>query len=81
MKMKARDDGPRSFETRLAKARGLNAHPKLMSVPEAAAELRVGRSKMWQLVWDGTIESVFVGRQRRVVAAALDRYIKSLQGY
>ena len=71
---------PRSFETRLAKARELNDNPKLMSVPEAAGVIRVGRSKMWQLVWKGEIESVFVGRQRRVVAASLDKYIASLRG-
>jgi excisionase family DNA binding protein len=70
----------RSFETRLAKARALNDQPKLMSVGEAAAMIRVGRSKMWNLVWSGEVESVFVGRQRRVPMAALDRYIKSLQG-
>ena len=70
---------PRSFETRLAKAREMNASPKLMSVPEAATVIRVGRSKMWQLVWEGTIESVFVGRQRRVVAASLDKYIAGLR--
>jgi len=43
----------RSFETRLAKAREMNSTPKLMSVPEAATVIRVGRSKMWQLVWAG----------------------------
>jgi excisionase family DNA binding protein len=63
----------------LAKARELNAHPKLMSVPEAAAELRVGRSKMWALVWSHDIESIFVGRQRRVVVASLNAYIESLR--
>jgi len=71
---------PRSFETRLAKAREMNATPKLMSVPEAATVIRVGRSKMWQLVWGGEVESVFVGRQRRVVAASLDKYIAGLRG-
>ena len=76
---KPRNDA-RSFETRLAKAREMNASPKLMSVPEAATVIRVGRSKMWQLVWDGTIESVFVGRQRRVVVASLDKYIAGLRG-
>jgi excisionase family DNA binding protein len=70
----------RSFETRLAKAKQINDRPKLMSVPEAAAVIRVGRSKMWQLVWHREVKSVFVGRQRRVVAASLDQYIKSLQG-
>ena len=62
------------------KARLLNAQPKLMSVPEAATVIRVGRSKMWQLVWGGEVESVFVGRQRRVVAASLDKYIAGLRG-
>jgi len=70
----------RSFETRLAKAREMNSTPKLMSVPEAATVIRVGRSKMWQLVWAGEVKSVFVGRQRRVVVASLDQYIKSLEG-
>ena len=70
----------RSFETRLAKAREMNSTPKLMSVPEAATVIRVGRSKMWQLVWGGEVESVFVGRQRRVVAASLDKYIAGLRG-
>jgi len=76
---KSRRDG-RSFETRLAKAREMNAQPRLMSIPEAAAELRVGRSKMWDLVWTKEVDSIFVGRQRRVVTASLDRYIKARQG-
>ena len=50
----------RSFASRTAKARELNDHPKLMSVPEAATELRVGRSKMWQLVWSGEVDSILL---------------------
>jgi excisionase family DNA binding protein len=79
MMTKTRNVG-RSFETRLAKARELNDRPELMSIPEAATVIRVGRSKMWSMVWDGTIESVFVGRQRRVVASSLHKYIASLRG-
>ena len=54
---------------------------KLLLTPEQAAEaLSIGRSKLYELLANGAIESVRIGSRRRVPAAALDCYIESIRG-
>jgi excisionase family DNA binding protein len=51
------------------------AAPRLMLTVEQAAEtLRIGRTTMFALVRSGEVESVRIGRLRRVPADALDAY-------
>lgn len=46
---------------------------------EAAAQLAVGRSRMYQLIATGAIESVQIGRSRRVSADALAAFVERLE--
>jgi excisionase family DNA binding protein len=51
----------------------------LYTVPEAADVLSLGSSKVWELVAAGRLESVKVGRARRVPADSLHRFVDSLR--
>jgi len=50
----------------------------LLSVEEAAAELRIGRSRMYDLIKRGEVLSVRVGGSRRVIRESLKAYINRL---
>ena len=52
----------------------------LLTVEEAAEQLGIGRTLAYALVKDGEIESVRIGRLRRIPAAALGRYLDRLTG-
>jgi len=52
----------------------------LLTVEEAAARLHVGRSTAYALVLSGQLESVTVGRLRRVPADAVTAFVDSLRG-
>jgi excisionase family DNA binding protein len=47
----------------------------LLRIEEAARVLALGRSKTYQLVMEGAIPSIHIGRSRRIPAAALERWI------
>ena len=49
----------------------------LLTVDEAADRLRIGRSKMYELLADGHIASIHVGRLRRIEPQALLDYVHS----
>ncbi len=48
----------------------------LVSVEEASAILSLGRSKVFELVAAGEIESLKVGRRRLIPRQALDAYVQ-----
>jgi excisionase family DNA binding protein len=50
----------------------------LLTVPEAAAVLRVSRAKLYDLMRRGQLLSVLVGGSRRVPRAAVLRYVQEL---
>jgi excisionase family DNA binding protein len=50
------------------------------TVPHAARILDIGDRTAWQLVHSGAIDSIKIGRARRVTRAALMAYIDSLAG-
>jgi excisionase family DNA binding protein len=51
----------------------------LLLKPEAAAQaLNVGRSKIYQLMEAGEIESVKIGRSRRISVKALEAFTEKL---
>lgn len=52
----------------------------MLTVEEAAQELRIGRTRMFALIGSGDLGSVKIGRSRRVPRAALDAYIAKLAG-
>ncbi len=52
----------------------------LLYKPEAAAaELGIGRSKLFELIAAGQIETVQIGRSRRVPREALEHYVARLR--
>jgi excisionase family DNA binding protein len=51
----------------------------LLTVEEAAERLRIGRTSMYRLVSAGAIETVMVGRLRRVPAECLVDYVARLR--
>ncbi|MET9241074.1 helix-turn-helix domain-containing protein [Nonomuraea sp. NPDC003709] len=52
--------------------------PLLLTVEEAAHRLRIGRTQMYQLVKTGEVESVCIGRLRRVPIECLAAYVNNL---
>ncbi|MET9830934.1 excisionase family DNA-binding protein [Streptomyces sp. NPDC006385] len=51
----------------------------LLTVEEAARRLRIGRTTCFRLVLAGEIESVTVGRLRRIPADAIPAYVAKLR--
>src|SRR5690242_9638685 len=52
----------------------------LITVEEAAARLSIGRTQAYALVMHGELQSVKIGRTRRVLVASLSEYIRRLLG-
>ena len=50
----------------------------LLTAAEAAAVLKIGRSKLYELIARGGIDSVKLGRCRRFRRSDLDRFIRNL---
>lgn len=51
----------------------------VLTVEEAAEALGIGRTMMYALIRDGAVESVRIGRLRRVPADALTEYVARLR--
>jgi len=51
----------------------------LLTIPDAARALSIGRSTFYELIADGTIEVVHIGRSARVPVAALADYVDRLR--
>jgi excisionase family DNA binding protein len=49
-------------------------------VPHAAKVLDIGLRTMWELLQAGEIESIKIGRSRRIPRSALVAYIERLRG-
>jgi excisionase family DNA binding protein len=50
----------------------------LLTAEEAAERLGIGRTLMYQLIRTGEVESVLIGRLRRIPASAVDEYAQRL---
>jgi excisionase family DNA binding protein len=50
----------------------------LLTVEEAADRLSIGRTTMYGLVASGAVQSVTIGRLRRIPAECLDAYVSVL---
>lgn len=60
----------------------MDSHPNaclLLTIPEAARRLDIGRSKLYELVAAGQVEVVKIGRCARIPASALDDYVDRLR--
>lgn len=51
----------------------------LLTVSEAASLLGIGRSTLYELVASGEVESVTIGRSRRVPVEAVATYVERLR--
>jgi excisionase family DNA binding protein len=51
----------------------------LLTIDEAAELLGIGRTKMVSLVSSGAVESVTIGRLRRIPAECLNEYVARLR--
>jgi excisionase family DNA binding protein len=51
----------------------------LVTMEEAAECLRIGRTSMYALVMAGEVDSVRIGRSRRVPVGALHDYVRRLR--
>jgi excisionase family DNA binding protein len=52
---------------------------RLLRVEEAALILGVGRTTAFQLIANGSLATVRIGRRRLVPRAALDQFLRSLE--
>ena len=52
-----------------------NERPLLLSVEDACNMLRLGRTKLYQEIKSGRLESIRVGRLRRIPFSALENWI------
>jgi excisionase family DNA binding protein len=51
----------------------------LLTIPEAAERLRIGRSTAYELIAAGRLETVHIGRACRVPAEALEHFVETLR--
>lgn len=54
--------------------------PLAYTIPGAAHALQISERQVWNLVASGAIESITIGRSRRIPRAALNAYVESLRG-
>lgn len=57
----------------------VNALRIVLTVEEAAERLGIGRTFMYSLVRSGAVESVTIGRLRRIPTDALVTYVEALR--
>ncbi len=53
--------------------------PKLLRIPDAAAVLGIGRSKLYELLADGTLPMVKIGRRALVPTHAVEEFAARLE--
>ena len=53
--------------------------PRLLSVPEAARLLGIGRTTTYELISNGELETVKIGRSTRVPLEAVDAFVIRLR--
>ena len=52
--------------------------PALASITETGEELRVGRSKVYELLNSGDLKSIKIGRRHLIIRASIGSYITRL---
>jgi len=51
----------------------------LLTVPEAATRLGIGRTKLYELIAGGKLRTVRIGRAVRIPASSVIAYVENLQ--
>jgi excisionase family DNA binding protein len=49
---------------------------RLLTVPEVAERLHVGKTTVWEMIYRGELPSLLIGRSRRVREVELDEWIR-----
>ncbi len=62
-----------------SEARANAAEPLLVTAEQAATSLSICRTKVYELLRNGELESVQIGTTRRIPAAALAEYVERLR--
>jgi excisionase family DNA binding protein len=57
----------------------IHGEPLVYTIPEAATALRISRTKLYELLDSGEIESIHIGRGRKIPAEALRTYVDRLR--
>ncbi|MGH2442701.1 MAG: helix-turn-helix domain-containing protein [Chloroflexota bacterium] len=52
----------------------------LLTIPEAAEQLRISRAQLYVLIKQGTVETVHIGKLARIPRSALEQYVENLRG-
>ncbi len=52
---------------------------RLLTIPEVMTVLALGRCKVYDLIRSGRLESIKVGRDRRVPVEAIDKFVNQLR--
>jgi excisionase family DNA binding protein len=63
-----------------ATARAASPQTMLLRPEEAATELRIAKRRIWQLIHEGRLASVKIGKSRRISRQALAEYVAGLEG-
>lgn len=53
--------------------------PRLLSVPEAARLLGIGRTTAYELIAAGELEVIHIGRSARIPVDAIDEFVDALR--
>lgn len=72
---KARNAAQARWEPQLPVA----TSPGLLTAEQAAAELQIARRRIFEMIADGTLPSVKIGKSRRITRTALESYVKGLE--
>jgi excisionase family DNA binding protein len=56
------------------------AMPRLLSIKQTIYELGISRTSMYELIADGKLKTVKIGRRRFVTVEAIEEFIAGLSG-
>jgi excisionase family DNA binding protein len=77
----SKKDGPVTIHWSAEAQKSVAANPTmLLTAEETARELRIARRRVWDLIREGQLASVKIGKSRRISRAALAEYIAGLGG-
>jgi excisionase family DNA binding protein len=68
-----------SREDRKARSASSGMKPLAVPVNTASKLLGVGNTKMWELIKDGRVQTISIGRRRLVIYDSLERLVKPLR--
>lgn len=58
---------------------GWSTNQRLLTPEQAASWLSIGRTKVYELMGAGELESVRIGASRRIPVAGLDKFVQRLR--